>query len=141
VLGVALIAGAVSSAHAGDRYAERWSRSAYEYRYGNDRQRYDDRRVQRRPVVIERTIERRVVVRPPVREVIVERPVYVEHPGVYRHDPYAYGHAPGRAHVSPGTVGGAIVGAIIGSQVGHGPNRAATAAAGAVIGGVIGSRW
>jgi uncharacterized protein YcfJ len=151
-IGLALIGSAVGSAYAGsgDRNdgSERWSRSGYEYRYG-DRERYYEHRVRRAPVVIERRVtvvrpaytERHVVVRrPPVREVIVERPVYVERAPVY-HDPYPHAYPPARATVSPGAVGGAIVGAIIGSQVGHGHNRPATTAAGAVIGGVIGSHW
>ncbi len=143
-IGVALIAGAVSSAYAGpgDRYDGH--RSAYEYRHGEQARYYE----RRGPVAVERHVtvvrpaytERHVVVRrPPVREVIVERPVYVERAPVY-HEPY-YDYPAARAKVSPGVVGGAIVGAIIGSQVGHGPNRAATTAAGAVIGGVIGSHW
>ena len=153
VLSAVLIAGAVSSAYAGpgDRYDrdDRWSRSAYEHRNDYPRgQRYDDRRFQRGPVVVERTVrverpvyvERHVVRRPPVRQVIVERPVYVDQAPVY-HEPYGYGYPAARGSVSAGTVGGAIVGAIIGSQVGHGHSRAATTAAGAVIGGVLGSHW
>jgi len=134
-LGIGLAA-VIPAAHAdrGDRYAapDSWRHSGYERSY--DR-RYDDRRVVRRDVVVERPVY--------VQPRRMERPVYVHPAPVYRdHYPRYYESRPmvnGGAVV--GAIGGAVLGSIIGGQIGYGEYQGAATAAGAVIGGVIGSGW
>lgn len=139
VIGIGLAA-VVPAAH-----ADHWRVPAYERGYDDWRagRRYDDRRVVRREVIVERPV---IVHRPPARRVIVERPVYVQPAPVYReHHPYHPRYYESRPTLDAGTVvgaiGGAVVGSMIGSQIEYGQYQGAATVAGAVIGGAIGSHW
>lgn len=151
------LAAVIPAAHAdrGDRYPapDAWRSPAYErsYERGTDDwragRRYDDRRIVRREVFVERPV---VVYQPPVRRVIVERPLYVQPAPVYRESyPRHYESYPRYYESRPvvhggtvvGAIGGAIVGSMIGGQIGYGEYQGAATVAGAVIGGAIGSGW